>query len=344
MNSGASAAGEVRATVGARACGRAVFLIALALPFVGGCGGEGKDAEFAPFVVQRPAVQYMPEDLDVVLRLDLKRIREGLPAETSTALTAWALAGQSEDVGALLSRGMALADHVYVGLRAPEDSWRQLDQVVILEGDFSGIPVGDITRLFLPPRDLGGTLRVYDAAPSERVVVLEGSGEGDSPSSLPMYDDRTAPARLYSFGDKLWLFATPVEVDALERTVEEGHAGNGLIPPERGVFSVAARLERLMPHLRRESPRAANVLAHAGQSTASLDLGADGLGFRVEVAFSDEEAAARATAAVRVFSELMAHTSDWLKRTPVRVESVDKTTVVEGRVPVEILAGLVPSR
>ena len=245
-----------------------VILCLASTSFVG-CGSDAHEAEFAPFAVQRPAVQYMPEDLDVVMRLDLKRVREGLPAETSIALTAWALGGQSDDVGALLSRGMALADTIYVGLRAPERSWRELDQVVILEGDFSGIAAGDLTRLFLPPRDLGGTLRVYDAAPSERVVVLDGkSGEGNAPTSLPMYDQRTAPARLYSFGDKLWLFATPVEVDARERTVEEGHAGSSLIPPERGVFSVAARLERLLPHLQKESPRAANVLGHARLSTA----------------------------------------------------------------------------
>ena len=108
------------------------------------------------------AAELVPPDLDVVLRLDLARVKAALGASVLATLSHEVLsrdnAGQEPDE--LVVASLLAADQVYLAYR-PSTSWAPLDRVLALQGRFEPLlrpPSG-----FGGARDLGRDLRCWDA-------------------------------------------------------------------------------------------------------------------------------------------------------------------------------------
>lgn len=186
-----------------------------------GCSGErSRVALSAPLTLPPP--QHIPIDLDVVVRLDIERIRRNLDTDIAEAL-ARLLVSPASAPGELLLLAITHSEKIWLGFR-PDLDPRCWDNVVILEGDFSTISTDSISNVWGPSRDLGGGYKVYD--------IFSPQG-------------RTKPARLYTLHEERWLIASEAEVDALERSVELGRSERQEQPPARGLVSVTARLGRL---------------------------------------------------------------------------------------------------
>ncbi|HSC89669.1 MAG TPA: hypothetical protein VLC09_20445, partial [Polyangiaceae bacterium] len=242
------------------------------------CGGETPDAAAPSPATRRPAVSYLPADLDVVVRLDTERLRQELPPGSTEQLLDLSKrgAGDAEPAANVIAQALTQSQRLWLGLR-PDMRAERVDGVAVLEGNFSTISADQRAAAFLPGRDLGNGWSVFDAR------------------SVPR---RNSPARLYTYGDELWIVATQAELDAVERTVELGRSESGLEPAARGVVSVAVRMAPLFEQLKTAAPRAAGMLEHASLVTASADLRADGLAARVELTFDRKGEAERLERAV----------------------------------------------
>lgn len=165
------------------------------------------------------AAELIPADLDVVVRLDMARVKGALGDLALTALADQVLARDGgRDSDELLISSLLAADVVYLAYR-PSPLWTPLDRVLALQGRFEQLvrpPSG-----FSAATDLGRDIRYWDAKarPTARGGV----------------------ARIYAFGARLRVFVSEAELDAVERTLDGLGSSRRLQPPEEGTLSLAAR-------------------------------------------------------------------------------------------------------
>lgn len=213
----------------------------------------------APALVR--ASDAIPADLDLVLRLDLRKIRETLGGPAMTALSQQAVQGmRGADHGtdALMLRAFEQTDTLWVGMR-PGGTLQAADSVFVMAGHFRDFDPhrAESTPRFGPPIDLGGDLRRYDR---------------------PRPASRSAPARIYVHGDDLVVSLSEAEIDSVERSLEEQRGLPPLVPAEKGVLSAVAR-PQVLP---------LGILAGLGnlrrlvQSADRLELNADVTGSGVD--------------------------------------------------------------
>ncbi|HYP98303.1 MAG TPA: hypothetical protein VER96_06490 [Polyangiaceae bacterium] len=206
----------------------------------------------APSLVR--ASDAMPADLDLVVRLDLRKIRDTLGGPAMTALSQQAVQGmRGADHGtdALMLRAFEQTDTLWLGMR-PTATLEAADSVFIMAGHFKDFDPhrAESTPRFGPAIDLGGDLRRYDRAKPKA---------------------RSAPARIYVHSDDLLVSLSEAEIDSVERSLEEQRGMPPLEPAEKGVLSAVARPQVL--------PLA--ILAGTGnlrrlvQSSDRLELNAD---------------------------------------------------------------------
>lgn len=225
------------------------------------------------------AADLIPADLDVVVRLDLGRVKAALGAAALTALAGQVLARGKAEPGAedLELSSLLEADQVYLGYR-PSPLWAPLDRVLALQGRF--------TQLMGPPKgfggatDLGGDVRYWDA------------------KTTP---PRSGVARIYASSQRLRAFVSEAEIDAVERALAGLSAGRRLEPPEEGTLSLAARpalLGVLSGHgALRELLDGAKVLR------AVADLESDGVQLKAELLLENAEQATQLASAAKLVLE-----------------------------------------
>jgi hypothetical protein len=231
------------------------------------CGPKAAPAlPTAPAVTS--AVELIPPDLDVVVRLDLARVKAALGATALTALARQVLAQDSggQEPDELVVASLLAAEQVYLGYR-PSPLWAPLDRVLALQGHFE--------QLVRPPTDF--------------------SGATDLGRDLRYWDRRSAPtsrggvARVYALGDRVRAFVSEAELDSVERTLDGLGSARRLEPPEEGTLSLAARpalLGRLAGHgtLR-------ELLEDAKALRAVADLESDSVRLKLELLLSGAEQA-----------------------------------------------------
>lgn len=258
-----------------------------------------------PAPIHRPAIEQIPVDLDVVVRVDLDRIRQAIDPGLSEVLGRLLLS-QARAPEEVLAAALAKTNKIWLGFR-PDADPRRWDNVVILEGNFADIGSDKLAEAFGPPRDLGGGFRAYDD---------------------PQPAFRTSPARLYTYLEERWLLASSAEVDALERVIERHQAERTLEPPETGVVSMAANLSRLSTSLAASSPRAADLLERAESLSGFIKLSRETMNAEVRLRFTDASDAQVASAALQLF--LRVYTVSGLS---IKAESHERDLVIraEGR-------------
>ena len=222
------------------------------------------------------AAELIPPDLDLVVRLDLARVKAALGATALSALAGQVLARGKADAGAddLVVSSLLEAEQVYLGFR-PGPSLAALDRVLALQGSF--------TQLMRPPAgfsgatDLGGDVRYWD---------------NQSPPA------RAGVARIYAVSQRLRAFVSEAEIDAVERALSGSSGERRLQPPEEGTLSLAARPALLAQLAGRGSLR--ELLDGAKTLSAVADLESDGLLLKAELLLGSPEQAQRLASAAEL--------------------------------------------
>jgi hypothetical protein len=213
------------------------------------------------------AVELIPADLDVVVRLDLGRVKAALGAVALTALAHEVLARDSAGQGPdqLVVSSLLAADQVYLAYR-PSPVWAPLDRVLALQGRFE--PLVRAPAGFSGATDLGGDVRYWD---------------NKTPTT------RGGVARIYAVGQRALGFVSEAELDAVERRLAGFSSPRRLEPPEEGTLSLAAR-PRLLGRLV-GSGTLRDLLEEGKALRAVADLESDGVRFKLELLLADAEQA-----------------------------------------------------
>ncbi len=216
----------------------------------------------------------MPGDLDVVVRLDLHRIRDTLGTTAMTAISEQAvhgLRGADQATDALLLSALAGTDTLWLGLR-PTRSLEAADSVFIMSGSFPHFDphTARSTPRFGAPVELGGNLKRYDREHSSA---------------------RSAPARIYVHGEDLVISLSEAEIDSVERSFEEQRGAPGLEPAEKGVLSLIARPRALPDVLFAGSDTLRRLAARAERLELNADLSGAGVDATLSLRFGDASSA-----------------------------------------------------
>jgi len=219
------------------------------------------------------AAELIPPDLDVVVRLDLGRVKAALGAAALAALAGEVLARGKAEQGAddLELSSLLEAEQVYLGYR-PSPLWAPLDRVLALQGSFTQLmhpPVG-----FSGATDLGGDVRYWDAKTEPA---------------------RGGVARIYALSQRLRAFVSEAEIDAVERALSGAASARRLQPPEEGTLSLAARPALLGVLSGHGSLR--ELLDGAKALNAVADLESDGVKLKAELLLENADQAAQLASA-----------------------------------------------
>lgn len=258
-----------RAVTTRRAC--VAGLLSLAVP---ACARGTRPVGPADAPTIRRPEELLPADLDLVLRLDLERIRAAIGPERFAELVrahatpAVVAAGRDPFVDAALVQ----ARTVWLAVR-PNRRLELVDGVLVLAGTFRDLDPreGGARPAWSGPADRGGDVRVHER-------------------SGPVA--RSAPARAWLRSSDLVVVATAAEIDSVERALEGRGGGPRLEPPARGALSVAARVRPFVDLVRRSAPLVGRALEDARELTGWADLDADGLDGEFELRCSGPAAAA----------------------------------------------------
>ncbi|MCA9628886.1 MAG: hypothetical protein KC766_14505 [Myxococcales bacterium] len=242
-----------------------LFLGGLTAALSVGCGGETLGPPpAAPGLASMDAA--IPNDLDWVVRVDLKRMRDALGPVLVQRIReeAEAAGGEKNSVNLAFS----LADTVWIGFRAAE-RFDLTDNVVVMRGRFNDLelPSGEDWG---PETDLGGDWRRR----SQRGKLK-----------------RFEPRRLYLRGNDTLVFVSAAEIDSVRRQIERGEQDPRVSPPDRGVLAFAGRVNLGKPisdrPWARERPEIRKLLRDAELITGFIDLEAGQARLELDVEYTD---------------------------------------------------------
>ncbi|MBX3128624.1 MAG: hypothetical protein KF718_18020 [Polyangiaceae bacterium] len=268
-----------------------------------------------------PPASAIPADLDLVVRLDLGKIRAALGQAALDELRAQSRRGGLEpELERMLGDLLQSSDVVLAAVR-PEGTLAVLDNVLVFRGRFATFDPQSyaLTPRFGPPHDLGADVRRQQRAGATK---------------------RAEPARLYRSGDDVVVLVSSAAIDSVERQIEERQGDPHLEPPAKGVLALAARAPALGRWVDDRSVRLTRLLRAAGELSGYLDLDSERLTAELELSVQDETEAIElaralgelATAVTRGGGELTAP----LRR--LSVEAVGQRVVLRLVLPTEMLA------
>lgn len=307
----------MRAAGAVASLARLVLLVA-ALPAVA-CGKEvpqGGVLAVPTFQTSRKVDpgELLPSDLDLVVRVDLGRLRGGLGPTALDALAA-RLPGES-----MLRSVLAKADAVTVGLRA--DDLEAGDRVVVIEG--SGIDLLPDAAMFEPAPPIVEQVKVWDRS---------------TPNG-----DRGEIARVMLIEQRAVVFVTALEVDATTRVLREGADDKRGQPFAEGLVSADWRPAPLRPTLAKKYPSIAGVLKGVARVRATASVDGEALVLRGEITGTSEAAATRAAK----FVSLLRDNAGEGDASPLRglaVEPAGGSVHLVWTIPAEVvLAAVAPER
>ncbi len=259
---------------------RAACLGTLALA-VFSCGRSVGKPPAAPAAnVVRPVV-YIPADLDLVLRLDVKRFRETMGAEPEQTLEKmWETFGESSSAPSSPANWFVPAlkstDTLWLGCRLGQKGCK--DFVFVLRGRFSSARETYGFGLEKNKRDLGAGWFSFDLTPLAR----------------------TAAARLYWRPPELAVVVSLAELDSAERSIEQSQDSTQLEPGETGLMSLSARSKALALVLREHSPKAADWLSKSERIEIRFEPSVKVTVATLSITFEDASQAETAAQAFRI--------------------------------------------
>lgn len=293
-------------------------MVALAVALAG-CGEEvprgGVSRTAQPLVDRRlEPTDLLPADLDLVVRVDLGRLRSGL-GPTSMHALASRLPGDR-----LLREALVRADAVTVGLRA--DDLEAGDRVVVVEGALAQHALEPDPAVFAP-----GPTWV------EKVRVWDRGGDGAVP--------REQVARVMRLEDRALVFVTALEVDATSRVLRAGPDERRGQPFAEGIVSLDWRPRPLRTSLARRFPSIAGVLRGLSRVRATATMGESSVEVRAELEAQDDAAATKVS---RFLEILRDNAGDDPTLRAVSIERAGTTVHVASDVPAEVVLRAVADR
>jgi hypothetical protein len=270
--------------------------------------------------VARP-VAIIPADLDLVVRVDVARIRRALGDSALSRLREQAAAGVSTHpaLSRLLADALLRADTVWIALR-PNARPELTDNVVVLRGSFAELDPRSYRLGFGPGADLGGGYFRHDRETQSRAE----------------------PARLYTRADELWILVSTAELDSVERQLEQRAGDPHLEPAEKGVLSFAARGGAVARALEDRSVQIARLLSASEEVRGHVDLDAESLDAEMELDVASEAAARDAADGLahlaQVFGRLGPEAGTVVHA--LSIEAVGQQVVLRLKLPHALLAGV----
>lgn len=231
----------------------------------------------------------LPPDLDLVVRIDLARIRTALgPAGLALVRQGAESALTADALSELMRNALDRSDSAFFALR-PELVPGEADNVLVLSGRFAELGVDEALRKagWSAGVDLGGLVRRFDR-----------------PGKL----SRSSAARLYAFGDERLVFVSSAEIDSVEAVLEGGLAPSVLRPKESGVLAFAARLRAFRTGLGARFPLLAGAVGDAVKLDGSVESASEGLELEMSLELPDEAGAERSANAFGKVRQAMATT------------------------------------
>jgi len=273
-------------------------------------------------VLEEPALS-IPGDLDLVIRVDLARLRDlfGLAFEAALdeMLARAPGAAADGDTGRLLLRVLSRADTVWLGAR-PGLSPELTDNVLVARGRFAGIvpdAIGGDPPWDRPERLGGGVLRYERRAPELRAT----------------------PAVMYLREPDRIVIGSTAEIDALELTLERAEGQPPLRAPEAGIVALAARVPELSQKLRSRAPTLTRLLDGAERLSCAIDRRGDELELVLELVYGGPARAAEVAVPLeQVLGRLADSGFRFLER--VRVEPAGSSVTLALSMPIERVKAL----
>lgn len=264
------------------------------------------------------AADLLPADLDVVVRIDVERLKAGLGPAFAEALAARA-AEQGGD--GFIAEAMARADAVWIGVRLAD----------IDAGDRVLVAEGRLGEIHLEPSEWQETT---PAATMEGVRILDRKGAAA----------RASTGRIVKAGARLLAFVSPAEIDATSRVLRDGPDEGRGDPTAQGLVSVDVRGHRLPRSLEKKYPSIAAVIAGVARVRGSAAMGDAGVDVSLEVVARSEPDAQRVERFLVTVRDAAADTryGDLMKATAV--ERAGAHVHVRATVPAAmVIAALSPS-
>jgi len=223
------------------------------------------------------AIELFPADLDLVVRVDLGRMRAQL-GPTATGL-AERLERETDQAEGLVSRALGVAKVAWIGVRLADIEAG--DRVLVVEGD--------VEDLHPDP----GLYRRIDPPIAEGVQSFEREG--------PLARDATA--RVHSFGGRTIAFVSPVEVDSVERILRNGPDERRRDPSAEGIVSADLRVRRLSPTLERRFKSIAPIIRGLDRARGQATMSGESFRVDLEIAAMSEASAKKAESVLRALRE-----------------------------------------
>jgi hypothetical protein len=254
-----------------------------------------------------------PGDLDLVVRVDVGRMRAGIGPAVADALAKRAL---QETAGEEIRAALACAEVVWIATRAGDLDGG--DRVIVVEGQ-SCMPDIAAAR-WERVHSANGKLRIFDRK---------------------MEAPRSGTARIMNLGNKASVFVSPVELDAVKRVLEEGPDPKRGAPSAEGLFSFDLRAGRLPPALEKKYPSIGAVLAGIERVRGSAALIDDGLKIDAQIRGASADGAERAARFLEAMRESLAQSPRFAALLKdVHVERVETAVQVRLTVPAKTLLAM----
>jgi hypothetical protein len=297
---------------------RVARAVVLALWACSACGGspapaKGRALTGAPLEHDLEATDVLPVDLDLVVRVDIGRMRSGIGPAAADALARRAVESGAEPE---LREALACADVVWIAAHAAEVDGG--DRVIVVEGRRC-MPELEAAR-WARVRSANGRLRIFDR-------------RDEAP--------RGGTARIMNLGNKATVFVSPVELDAVKRVLDAGPDERRGNPTAEGLLSFDLRARRLPPALEKKYPSIAAVLAGVERVRGSAALVDEGLKIDAEVLGKTPAGAALAAKFLDALRESLlpsARFGEVAKQ--AHVEQVERAVRVKLTVPAKLVLGL----
>lgn len=307
---------EVTRQIGRRAL---LGVLGLALANVAcGSGTSAAKSPRAPSKKQRfDAIELFPADLDVVVRVDLARMRASL-GPVADGLSA-RVGSEMDARDELASRAIQRARVAWIGTRIADIETG--DRVMVIEGDVEDL------------RPNPSLFEVLDPPLSDAIKTFERRG--------PLARDATA--RIHLLGGRTMVFVSGVEVDGVERVLLRGADPGRRDPPAEGLLSADLRGRRLPVGLERKFPSIGAIVRGVKRARASVTMVDEGLRADVEVVAASDAAGSKLEGFLKALREGGQGSRYAALFDGMRVERLEQAVRVTWLVPLEMLRVLVES-
>lgn len=256
--------------------------------------------------------ELFPDDLDLVVRFDVARMRSTIGPAAAAAMAARTAREAGDDV---LRAALACADVVWFAGRVGElDAG---DHVVVVEG--VGCTPDLAPAAWTPQPSRNASMKIWDRASPAR---------------------RAGTARVVVLGDRMTAFVSPTERDSVARVLAAGPDARHGNPVAEGVISVDVRASRLPPTLAQKYPSIAAIVAGIDRIRGTAVVVDEGAQIDVQIVCPTEKAAEKASAFLSAFRDNVGDARLALVIHGVSIEQIEGTVRVRLLLPGKVVLAL----